>query len=121
VLRKLQLKTAALPSVNAIPEYGLVYATCNNDCVSISCMEYIDVSYNVSGCVLVVLSDSSYLSYAAVMSVYGVRSSLYSFSILKYKCVHKNGLGNAHPSLCSTILYTSYSISGSPATFEYVP
>jgi hypothetical protein len=32
-------------------------------------MEYNDVSCNIVGCVLVVLGDSSYMSYAAVMSL----------------------------------------------------
>jgi hypothetical protein len=79
-LRKFPLKTAALPSVNAILEYALVHAPlyctsviCNSDCVSISCIEYIDVSCIVGGCVFVVLS------YAALMSVYGVGPLLFSF------------------------------------------
>jgi hypothetical protein len=35
-------------------------------------MEYIGVSYNVVGCVLVVLGGSSYMSCAAVVTAYGV-------------------------------------------------
>jgi hypothetical protein len=39
-----------------------------------------------------------------------IPSAYLFFFILKNKCVYKNGLGNAHPALFSTFLYTSYSI-----------
>jgi hypothetical protein len=32
------------------------------------------------------------------------------FYFEKEACMYKNGLGNAHPALCSTYLQTSYSI-----------
>jgi hypothetical protein len=32
------------------------------------------------------------------------------FYFEKNKCIYKNGLGNAHPTLCSTFLLTSYSV-----------
>jgi hypothetical protein len=77
-------KTVALLSMYTIPNYTLFYApmcccafaTCNNNCVSISCMEYVGVSYSVAGSVLVGLCDSSYVLCEAIMSVYGVGSFL---------------------------------------------
>jgi hypothetical protein len=58
VLRHLLLRTPNLQPMNTIPKYALVYAPmcccapiiCNSNCVSISRMECICVSYNVVGC-----------------------------------------------------------------------
>jgi hypothetical protein len=41
-------------------------------------VEYIGVSHNVVGCVLVVLGGSSYVSCAAVVTVYGVGCLMFS-------------------------------------------
>jgi hypothetical protein len=82
------LKTAAVPSVNTIPNFILSCApnqytsvTCNSNCVSFSRMEYIGVSYNVVGCVLLMLGGSSYMFCPDVVTVYGVGSFLYTCTV----------------------------------------
>jgi hypothetical protein len=42
------------------------------------------------------------------------------FLFWKNKCIYKNGLGNGHPALCSTVLYILFYHSGHPAIFEYI-
>jgi hypothetical protein len=42
-----------------------------------------------------------------------------TFFILE-KRIYKNGLGNAHPALFSTFLYTTYCHSCHSAIFEYI-
>jgi hypothetical protein len=63
---KLILESVAVPSMNTIPNFTffnapilLTSVTCNSNCVSISRMEYIGVSYNAVGWILVVLGSSS--------------------------------------------------------------
>jgi hypothetical protein len=41
------------------------------------------------------------------------------FFILKNKCIHKKGLENAHPALCSSVINILFYHSGHPAIFEY--
>jgi hypothetical protein len=33
-----------------------------------------------------------------------IPASIFSFLVLKKSCIYENGLGNAHPALCSTFL-----------------
>jgi hypothetical protein len=82
---KWTLETAALPSMYTIRNFTLVYApmcctsvTRKSNCVIISHVEYIGVSYSVVGYVLICSARRLLLHVlAAVMSVYGVGSFLY--------------------------------------------
>jgi hypothetical protein len=79
---KLMLETAALPPMHTIRNFTLVYGpmcctsvTHNSNCIIISRVEYIDVSYSVAGCVLI-CSAAWLLLRVAVTSVHEVESFL---------------------------------------------